>query len=405
VFLLTHEQIIELSDKYVMKTYGRLPLTPVKGSGARVWDARGKEYLDFLAGIAVCSLGHCHPAVVKAIAEQACTLMHVSNLYYIEQQAKLARLLAENSFGDRVFFCNSGAEANEGAIKLARKYARINRGSQKYGIITALKSFHGRTLAALAATGQAKYQKDFDPLPGGFRYVPFNDLAALESAIDKNTCAIMLEPIQGEGGIYEAGQEYLKGVKELCKKHGLLLIFDEVQCGLGRTGAFFAYQHYGIEPDICTLAKSLGSGFPIGAMIATEEVAGAFLPGNHASTFGGNPLACAAALAAMQFVLENNVMENAARVGGYFKTRLEVLSGQFPFITEVRGRGLMLGADLTPGSADGQEVVAQCQENGLLINCIDGHILRFLPPLIISESDIDEAAGILAGVLKKLTGK
>ncbi len=215
----------------------------------------------------------------------------------------------------------------------------------------------------------------------------------------------MLEPIQGEGGIYEAGQEYLKGVKELCKKHGLLLIFDEVQCGLGRTGAFFAYQHYGIEPDICTLAKSLGSGFPIGAMIATEEVAGAFLPGNHASTFGGNPLACAAALAAMQFVLENNVMENAARVGGYFKTRLEVLSGQFPFITEVRGRGLMLGADLTPGSADGQEVVAQCQENGLLINCIDGHILRFLPPLIISESDIDEAAGILAGVLKKLTGK
>ena len=402
---MTNEQIVELSDKYVMKTYGRSPLTPVKGSGAHIWDARGKEYLDFLAGLAVCSLGHCHPAVVKAIAEQASKLMHVSNLYYIEPQAQLARLLAENSFGDRVFFCNSGAEANEGAIKLARKYARLNGSPEKYGIITAFKSFHGRTLAALAATGQAKYQKDFEPLPEGFKYVPFNDLAALESAVDKNTCAIMLEPVQGEGGIYEAKQDYLKGVKELCKKYGLLLIFDEVQCGLGRTGAFFAYQHYGIEPDICTLAKSLGGGFPIGAMIATEEAAGAFSPGNHASTFGGNPLACAAALAAMQFVLENNIMENAARIGSYFKARLEALSNQFPLITEVRGLGLMLGAEMAPGSVDGQEVVARCQENGLLINCIDGHILRFLPPLIINESDVDEAAGILAGVLKKLTGE
>lgn len=399
---MTHEQIIELSDKYIMKTYGRLPLTPVKGAGARIWDARGKEYLDFLAGLAVCSLGHCHPAVVSAIAEQASKLMHVSNLYYIEQQAELAALLAENSFGDRVFFCNSGAEANEGAIKLARKYARVNGSPEKYGIITALKSFHGRTLAALAATGQAKYQKDFEPLPDGFKYVPFNNLAALESAVDKNTCAVLLEPIQGEGGIYEAEQEYLKGARELCNKHGLLLILDEVQCGLGRTGAFFTYQHYGIEPDVCTLAKSLGGGFPIGAMIATEEAAGAFLPGNHASTFGGNPLACAAALAAMQFVLENNLSENAARIGSYFKARLKALSGQFPFIAEVRGRGLMLGADLTPDSADGPEVVAQCQENGLLINCIDGHILRFLPPLIISESDVDEAVGILAGVLEKL---
>lgn len=402
---MTNNEIIELSDKYIMKTYGRLPLTPVKGAGARIWDAQGKEYLDFLAGLAVCSLGHCHPAVVKAITVQSSKLMHVSNLYYIEPQAKLAKLLAENSFGDRVFFCNSGAEANEGAIKLARKYARLNRGHQRYGIISALKSFHGRTLATLAATGQAKYQKDFDPLPAGFKYVPFNDLAALENSIDDNTCAILLEPVQGEGGIYEAKQDYLKGVKELCKKHGLLLIFDEVQCGLGRTGAFFAYQHYGIEPDICTLAKSLGGGFPIGAMIATEEVAGAFSPGNHASTFGGNPLACAAALAAMQFVLDYNIMENAARIGSHFKARLEALSKQFPLITEVRGLGLMLGADMNPDLIDGQEVLARCQENGLLINCIDGHILRFLPPLIINEYDVDEAVGILAGVLGKLARK
>lgn len=393
------QEIMALTDAYVMHTYGRIPLALVRGEGARVWDAEGREYLDFVGGLAVCSLGHCHPAVTEAIAAQARTLMHVSNLYHIGPQSKLAKVLAENSCGDKVFFCNSGAEANEAAIKLARKYAKKNPGPDKYEIITALKSFHGRTLAAITATGQAKYQQGFEPLPQGFKYVPFNDLDALKEAIGPHTCGVMLEPVQGEGGVNEATPEYMSGVRELCNEKGLLLIFDEVQCGLGRTGKFLACQHYGVEPDIITLAKALGGGFPIGAMLAREGVASAFSPGDHASTFGGNPLACAAGLAAMDQLLNNGVVDNAARVGEYFRHKLASLSSRYNFISEVRGRGLLLGVEL---AVDGREAVFRCQDRGLLINCVNNNVLRFIPPLIITEKDVDAALEILTGVLDEI---
>ncbi|MFZ5634371.1 MAG: acetylornithine transaminase [Bacillota bacterium] len=390
-------EIMEMGDQFVMKTYGRLPLALVRGKGVRVWDADGREYLDFLSGLAVNSLGHCHPAVVRAIAEQAGALMHVSNLYYIEPQVKLARMLAQNSCGDRVFFCNSGAEANEAAIKLARKYAKARLGPGRYEIITALQSFHGRTLATITATGQAKYQQGFEPLPQGFRYVPLNDLAGLREAVGPNTCAVMLEPIQGEGGVNEADPVYLREVRKLCSEQGLLLIFDEVQCGLGRTGRLLAYQHYGVEPDIFTLAKALGGGFPIGAMLAREEVAKAFSPGDHASTFGGNPLACAAGLAAVDQLINHGVVENAARVGDYFKGKLLELKGRYPFVTDVRGKGLILGMEL---SVEGAEIVSRCQQKGLLINCVNNKVLRFLPPLIITGDDVDRAVDILEEAIK-----
>lgn len=391
-----------MGDKYLMKTYGRLQMALVRGSGARVWDADGREYLDFVGGLAVNSLGHCHPAVARAIAGQAETLMHVSNLYYIEPQVKLAQILVENSCGDRVFFCNSGAEANEAAIKLARKYAKVNGSPDKYEIITALKSFHGRTLATITATGQAKYQQGFEPLPPGFKYVPFNDLNALKAAVGPNTCAVMLEPVQGEGGVNAADPGYLQGVRKLCSEKELLLIFDEVQCGLGRTGKLLAHQHYGVDPDIFTLAKALGGGFPIGAAVAREEAAGAFVPGDHASTFGGNPLACAAGLAAMDQLINRGVVENASRVGEYFKGRLQDMASRYPFAREVRGLGLMLGLEL---AVDGREIVARCQDNGLLINCVNNNVLRFLPPLIITENDVDSAAGVLDKVMGEVSAK
>ncbi|KAF1085171.1 Acetylornithine aminotransferase [Sporotomaculum syntrophicum] len=392
------DEIMQLSDQYVMHTYGRIPLAPVRGEGARLWDAEGREYLDFVAGIAVNSLGHCPPAVVQAIQEQAARLIHVSNLYYIENQARLAEILVSNSCADRVFFCNSGAEANEGAIKLARKWAKKHHGPDRYEIITAENSFHGRTLAAITATGQPKYQKDLEPLPPGFKYVPFNDLAALGEAINEHSCAIMLEPVQGESGVRPATQEYLAGVRELCDKHGLLLIFDEVQSGLGRTGKFLAYQHYGVEPDIFTLAKALGGGFPIGALLAKEQVAEAFAPGDHAATFGGNPLACAAGIAAMQTVLNGGLMENCNQVGAYFKEKLQELAGKYSFIKEVRGLGLMLGLEL---AVPGAGFVDACRERGLLINCANNTVLRFVPPLTITTGDVDRAMGILDEVLQE----
>jgi len=393
-------EIIQMGDACVMKTYGRLQMALVRGKGARVWDAEGREYLDFVGGLAVNSLGHCHPAVTRAIADQAETLMHVSNLYYIEPQVKLASMLVQNSCGDRVFFCNSGAEANEAAIKLARKYARVKGNTDKYEILTALKSFHGRTLATITATGQTKYQQGFDPLPQGFRYVPFNDMAALIEAVGPHTCAVMLEPIQGEGGVNEADPGYLRQVREFCSQKGLLLIFDEVQCGLGRTGKFLAHQLYGVEPDVFTLAKALGGGFPIGAMVAREEVAGAFVPGDHASTFGGNPLACAAGLAAVDQIINHGVADNCARVGDYFKGKLQELAGRYPFITDVRGKGLIIGAEL---SVDGREIVNRCQDNGLLINCVNNNVLRFLPPLIITVDDVDQAVSIIEKVLGEVS--
>ncbi|GEA14186.1 acetylornithine aminotransferase [Moorella sp. E308F] len=394
--------IIALGEKYVMRTYGRYPLALVRGEGARVWDADGREYLDFVGGLAVNSLGHCHPRVVAAIREQAGKLLHCSNLYWIEPQVELARLLVENSALDKVFFCNSGAEANEAAIKLARKYAKEHRGPESYEIITMRRSFHGRTLATLTATGQEKFHRGFAPLPAGFKYVPFNDLASLRAAVSPRTCAVMLEPVQGEGGVYAANRDYLQAVRALCDDEGLLLIFDEVQCGLGRTGYLFAYQYYGVEPDVMTLAKALAGGVPIGAMLAKEKAAAAFGPGDHASTFGGNPLATAAGVAAFKALLEEGLVENARVLGEYFYQELERLVREFPQLTEVRGRGLLLGLEID-GPVDA--VVAACQERGLLINSLHGHVLRFLPPLTISKDEVDRAVAILKEALQEVLGQ
>ncbi|SHE79643.1 acetylornithine transaminase [Desulforamulus putei] len=396
---MNNQEILAMGQQYVMNTYGRLPMALVKGEGCWVWDADGKRYLDFVGGLAVNSLGHAHPKVAEAVCRQARTLLHCSNLYWIEPQVKLAKILVENSCAGKVFFCNSGAEANEGAIKLARKYAKLNLGPDKYEIITATNSFHGRTLAAVTATGQTKYQKGFDPLPQGFKYVPYNDLAALEQSIGPHTCAVMLEPVQGEGGVIPARPEYLAGVAELCQEKGLLLIFDEVQCGLGRTGKFLAYQHYQVEPDIITLAKALGGGFPIGAMLAKDHVARAFQPGDHASTFGGNPLACTAALAAMEAILQDGLLENAQRTGEYFRNRLNALAQKYSCVKEVRGAGLMLGMEL---AIEGKDIVARCQEQGLLINCTNGNVLRFLPPLIVTREEVDQAMTILDQAMKNV---
>ncbi|ABZ84008.1 acetylornithine aminotransferase [Heliomicrobium modesticaldum Ice1] len=393
---MNNAQIVELGKKYVMNTYGRLPISLVKGQGARLWDADGREYLDFLAGLAVNSLGHCHPKVVDALQQQAATLLHVSNLYWIEPQVQLAQVLVENSFADKVFFCNSGAEANEGAIKLARKYAKKTWGSDKYEIITMEKSFHGRTLATVTATAQPKYQKDYEPLPQGFRYVPFGDLKALERAISPHTCAILVEPVQGEGGVNLAEPSFWQGLAKLAAANKLLLIFDEVQCGLGRTGKLFAHEHYGVTPHIMTLAKALAGGAPMGALLATDDVANAFQPGDHASTFGGNPLVAAAAVAVMDVLLNDGLMDNCREMAAYFMGHLRRLQEKYPFITEVRGLGLMVACELDRPGAD---IVANCLEKGLIINCTAGNVLRFLPPLIINKADVDEAVAVLEEVL------
>lgn len=393
-------RFFEESSHYVMDTYNRMPVLLRKGRGVKVWGANGKEYLDFVAGIAVNVLGHCHPKVVVAIQKQAQRLIHISNLYYNEPQIKLARLLVENSFADKVFFCNSGAEANEGAIKLARKYAKENLNEKRFEIITALNSFHGRTLATLTATGQEKFQKGFEPLVPGFRYVEFNNLKDLESAINERTCAVMLEPIQGEGGIRIPTREYLKGVRELCDSHGILLILDEVQTGMGRTGKLFAYEHFGIKPDIMTLAKGLGSGVPIGAVLATDRVASSFKPGSHASTFGGNPLCCAAAIATMETILEDGfILDQCRRMGEYLMNGLIELKEEYPsFIIDIRGMGLMIGMEM---SLDCSEIVKDCLERGLIINCTAGNVLRFTPPLIIQKKDIDQMIDILDDMLRR----
>ncbi len=394
---MNNHEIACLGKQVIMNTYGRLPIALVKGKGCRVWDAEGKSYLDFVAGLAVNSLGHCHPKVVNAIREQAGALMHCSNLYWIEPQVTLAKLLTQHSCFNKVFFANSGAEANEGAIKLARKYSKMKFGEERCEIITMTRSFHGRTLATLTATGQEKYQQGFAPLPAGFRYAPFNDLEALEQMITEKTCAIMLEPVQGEGGVNVAERDYLTGIKNLCLDRNLLLIFDEVQCGMGRTGHLFAYEHFGVEPDIMTLAKALAGGFPIGALLAKDEVASAFVPGDHGSTFGGNPLACAAGIAALTTIIDEALPERAEATGAYFRSRLQDLAGKFDFIKDVRGLGLMIGVDL---DIDAKQVADKCLKNGLLINCIGSNTLRFLPPLTVTTAEVDEAVDILTKVLK-----
>jgi predicted acetylornithine/succinylornithine family transaminase len=392
------QTVTDLTDKYVMHTYRRAPVAFVLGQGARLVDTAGKTYLDFVAGIAVSVLGHNHPVLTAAIRAQAARLLHVSNLYYIPQQAELARWLVEHSVFARAFFCNSGAEANEAAIKLARKYGKTRRDG-RYEIIVAEHSFHGRTLGSLAATAQPKYQQMFEPLPAGFRAVPFNDLQALENAITETTCAVMLEPVQGEGGIHPAAADYLHGVRRVCDARGVLLILDEVQTGIGRTGRLFAYEHYGIAPDVLTLAKGLGGGVPIGAMLAREDVAQTFVPGDHGATFGGNPLACAAALAVVTTVEAEGLVERAATVGAYLNARLRELASRQKVIREVRGLGLLVAVELAGEAAP---VVEACRERGLLVNAVKPTALRLAPPLIITTADVDEAIGILDAALSAL---
>ena len=396
---LSTEAIIERGKNVVMNTYGRLPMTIVKGDGAWVWDTEEKRYLDFLTGLAVNSLGHNHPGIVRAVQEQAQEIMHTSNLYWIPNQVALAERLVDHSFADKVFFCNSGAEANEAAFKLARKYAKKNFGAQKYEVVTLENSFHGRTLATLTLTGQTKYQEGFDPLPVGCTYAKLNDLDSLKAKVNKNTAAVFIEPIQGEGGVLPASVEFLQGARELCDQFGALLIFDEVQCGVGRTGKLFAYEWSGVLPDIMTLAKALGGGVPIGAMLATDKVAKAFQPGDHASTFGGNPLATAVGCAVLDVMLEDGFMEGVQERSGYFKKGLEELAGKYQTGDAVRGQGFIIG---WPVSKLGPEIVEACRLKGLLINCVGGKILRFLPPLIVEKQEMDKALEILDEVFTEL---
>ncbi len=393
------QTMMTLSEKYVANTYVRYPILLVRGKGTRVWDLEGEEYLDFVSGLAVCNLGHCHPKVVKAIQDQAEKLIHVSNFYYIEPQIQLASLLCKHSFADKIFFCNSGAEANEGAFKLARKYAKEKVGKDRYEIITMERSFHGRTLATLTATGQEKFHKGYEPLVPGFKYVPFDDINALRNAVDSKTCAVMLEPIQGEGGVNCPSEGYLKSVREICDETGILLIYDEVQVGMGRTGKLFAYEHDGIEPDVLTLAKSLAGGVPIGALLIKKGIADSFKPGDHASTFGGNPLATAAGVAAFTTILDEGMLENCQKMGEYFFFRLEEIKGKFSFVKEVRGKGLILGIEL---KIDGGSIVREMLKKKILINCTMGNVLRFLPPLIVTKEEIDRVVLTLEEVFQDL---
>ena len=390
------QEWIDKAEHVVMKTYGRYPIVAERGAGCRLWDVDGRAYLDFLAGVAVNNLGHCHPKVVKALQEQAGRLLHCSNFYHIPQQIELAEWLCAHSFAERVFFCNSGAEANEAAMKLARKHSRESFGEDRFEIITALASFHGRTIGAISATGQHKVRVGFDPVVPGFRYVPFGDIDALRKEVSPRTCAIMLEPVQGEGGVNVPPPGYLKAGNELCNANDLLLIFDEVQVGCGRTGNLWAYEHEGINPDIMTLAKALAGGAPIGALLTTGTLAERLGPGSHGSTFGGNPLVCAAALAAMRAITEDGILEHCRMMGIYLKEQLEQLRDSYDFIREVRGRGLIIGMEL---AIEGGDLVKAAMERGLLINCTVGNVLRFVPPLIVTEAEVDEAVAILDDIL------
>lgn len=395
------DKVREIYNKCIADTYSRYPVVLVKGRGIKVWDSEGKEYYDFVSGIAVNNLGHCHPHITNALKKQAGELIHVSNLYYTLPQMEMAKLLTKKSFADKVFFCNSGAEANEAAIKLARKYSKDNYGNDRYEIITMHQSFHGRTIATISATAQEKFHKGFEPLLAGFRYVPYNDIPAVEKAINGRTCAIMVEPIQGEGGVNIPHRDYLKGLREICFSKRLLLIFDEVQTGLGRTGKFFAYEHFGISPDIMTLAKSLGGGVAIGSMLARAEVAKSFVPGSHASTFGGNPLACAAGVAAIKAV-DKGVLSHCKRMGNYFIRRLKKLKDKYLFINDVRGMGLMLGMEL---SFPARGITEECLKRGFLINYTADKILRFIPPLTVVTKDIDRLVNVLDEVFKEAVNK
>ena len=397
---MQEQEIFAEDQQSYLPVFNRYKIVLDHGEGAEVWDINGKKYLDFLGGIAVNVLGHNNKALVQAVTEQAGKLIHCSNLYYTQPQADAAAKLVKLSGLDKAFFANSGAEANEGAIKIARKYGySIN--PEKTEIISAWDSFHGRTLATLTATGQTHYHEGLGPLPAGFTYVHYNDIAELESKISDKTAAVMLETIQGEGGVHTPDGDYLKQVRDLCDKHGALLILDEIQAGIGRSGKFFAYENYGIKPDIVTLAKGLAGGVPIGAFIVTDKVAAAFKPGDHGTTFGGNPLACAAANVVLDTVPKDEFLKNIQAVGKYFKDKLQELAKKYPkFIIDVRGEGLILGAELA-GAEHGRDIVNDCLAKGLIINCTAGKVLRFIPPLIITTAQIDEAFAVMDEVIGK----
>ena len=384
------------ADQVIAQTYARYPLALVKGEGCTLYDDQQKAYTDFIAGIAVCNLGHAHPELINVLTRQAKTLWHVSNLFYTQPQAELADWLTEHSFADRVFFSNSGAEANEAAIKLARKYFKDAGQPERYRVVSMEQSFHGRTMATLSATGQEKVRKGFDPILEGFDFVPFNDIEDLSCTIGSATCAVLIEPIQGEGGVKIPDANYLSQVRKLCDETGCLLIYDEVQTGVGRTGKLFAYEHSGIAPDIMTLAKALGNGLPIGAMLATDKVASAFNPGAHASTFGGTPIVTAVALRVLQLLEEENLLTRVRKTGDYLRQQLEGLQARYPVIASVRGQGLLVGVQL---SIPGAPLVTACMERGYLINCIQDNVLRLAPPLIISRAEIDGLIQCLEDVL------
>ena len=392
-----NKDIISTADTVIANTYKRFPIVLARGKGCTVWDINEKAYTDFVSGIAVCNLGHADPEVAAVLARQSETLVHVSNLYYTIPQVELAEWLTTRSFADRVFFCNSGAEANEAAIKLARKYFHDQGQHERFRIITMEQSFHGRTFATLSATGQLRIRFGFDPVLNGFEFIPFNDIDALKRQMNDNICAVMMEPIQGEGGIRVPDPGFLKAVRDLCDQAGALLIFDEVQTGIGRTGKLFAYEHFGIAPDIMSLAKALGNGLPIGAMLAREQFMTAFTPGTHASTFGGTPLVTSAALEVLRLMEKRNIVDYCGRVGAYFRDRLLWLRDRHAVITEVRGMGLLLGMKLT---VKGAPIVDACMENGFLINCIQDDILRFIPPLVITEKEIDALVECLDKILE-----
>ncbi|HOX38055.1 MAG TPA: aspartate aminotransferase family protein [Candidatus Brocadiia bacterium] len=383
------QEVVAQFQKYVVANYGRNPICFVRGEGVYVWDLEGRRYLDLFPGWATTTLGHCHPRVVAAVREQAGKLIHVDNTFYMLPQGRLAQLVSEHSFGGQCFFCNSGAEANEAAIKLTRLNGSD---SGRFRIITFSNSFHGRTMATVTATAQPKYHKGFAPMVEGFDYAPFDDLDAVKALVGPQTAGIMLEPIQGEGGINVPSMEFMKGLRKLCDDNGMLLIFDEVQTGIGRTGHWFGYQYFGVEPDIMSLAKALGGGVAIGCMVARTEIARKLVPGTHASTFGGNPLACAAGIAVMETIEEEGLLEKAKSLGAYAMAQLRAMAAEIPIIKEVRGAGLMIGAQLTVPGAD---IFKECLQDGVRINCTHDTVIRLMPPMIATESQIDEGLAVL----------
>ena len=390
---MLRQEAIDTAEKYYLPVFGRLPLVLDHGQGCKVYDMNGKEYIDFLGGIAVNCLGYNHPVIVKAVAEQAAKLMHCSNIFYTEIQAKAVRVISEITGMDRIFLTNSGAESNEGALKLARKYGNQKGGDNKYRIISAKMSFHGRTMATLTATGQPHYQEGYAPLPAGYDYIPYGDMEALEAAMSEDVCGLLLEPIQGEGGVHVPSQAYIEKARELCDKYDALLIFDEIQTGVGRTGAWFEYMNTGVKPDVLTFAKGIGGGFPMGGFAVTERLAHVFAPGDHGGTFGGNALACAVAYAVVTTLKAENIVPKVKEKGEYFLGRLKELQAKYPDkIKEVRGRGLLVGFEVTK---PGAPIVAKCLEQGCIINCTVGNVIRMVPPLIVSKEEIDTVLAAL----------